>query len=849
MSDAEASRRLRQDGPNALPDRRALGWMRLLWNIVTEPMFVMLLIATAIYAAIGDAGEAALLLGSVAIVMLITVVQEFRTQGALRALRELAAPAAHVVREGVERSLPATDIVRGDVLVLREGDRVPADGVLLDDVVMLDESLLTGEAAAVRHTPSARCDIKAGTLVVAGHGHMETTATGSATALGMIGVSLASSEETPSPLQRKAARAIRVLALIAMAFAAAVACLGWGWSGLDPLDAALAGIALAMAILPEEVPVVLTVFYALGARRIARRDVLTRRLAAVETMGAVSVLAVDKTGTLTQNRMALARLMDATGRVHDAGGVLEDSALDVLHAAWEATAPSSMDPTDAAVRALAEAVPRLAGAGAAAAPALREFPLGDGRMFVSRVVAVAGQAAWHLATKGAIEDVLPLCRLDRDVAAGLAAKAMDLAGEGYRVLAVARSAPTSGAPPADPSVEPHTLVGMIALADPLRTDVPAAMAECRAAGIRVLMLTGDHPATAAAIARQAGLRGENLLTGAEIAGLGDAALDARLRDVDACARVLPAQKLRLVRSLQRQGHVVGMTGDGVNDAPALRAADVGVAMGARGSDVARESADLILLNDSFASLVMSIRLGRRIYDNVHGAVRFISAAHVPIVILALVPLLMQRSPLLLPAQIVLLEMIIDPACSIVFEATPAAENVMRRPPRSIDDSPFGAAILARGLVDGAGAGAVLALAYVALVLAAVPAAEAALTVFLSLFACVVAFVVAGQRSVVDRIVGTPWTYALLLFAAAVVMAVAFLPGVHDLMGFAEPGWSTAFVPPACVLLTIAWLRWPVAAMAIQRRWRSTVHADHFRYRPSPVTPRRPIHEDPDSYRR
>ena len=275
LSEAEAARRLRQDGPNALPDRRWLGWLRLLWNVVTEPMFVMLLIATAIYAAIGDAGEAALLLASVAIVMLITVVQEFRTQGALRALRELAAPQARVVRGGTERPVAVAEIVRGDVVVLREGDRVPADGMLLADGVMLDESLLTGESVAVKHTPSEGRDIKAGTHVVAGHGQMDVTATGSATALGMIGASLAS-EGTPSPLQRKAARAVRVLATIAMAFAALVAGLAWWWDGLEPLDAALAGIALAMAILPEEVPVVLTVFYALGARRIARQGVLLR---------------------------------------------------------------------------------------------------------------------------------------------------------------------------------------------------------------------------------------------------------------------------------------------------------------------------------------------------------------------------------------------------------------------------------------------------------------------------------------------------------------------------------------------------------------------------------------------
>lgn len=817
LTDDEAGHRLRIEGPNALPETRSHRWLQLIRNILLEPMFLMLLVAAAIYAALGDRGEAALLLGSVVIVVAITAAQEFRAEGALRALRELAAPVAHVIRSGNERTVPATHIVRGDVLVLREGDRVAADGCLRDGFLTLDESLLTGESVPVTHEPSDRKgDVRAGTLVVGGHGRVEVTATGAATAFGVIGKSLSMTESAPSALQRAAGRAVRLLAVIAMTLAAMVALLGWKWGGLDPLHASLGGIALAMAILPEEVPVVLTVFYALGARRIARHGVLTRRLAAVETMGAISALAVDKTGTLTKNRMALAMLVDANGDVHEALRPLDPGHLRLLEAAYAATSPMSLDPTDGAVRQyVTSRCPMVIAADAI--PVVREFSVGDGRPFVSRVIPRAEPGTWYIATKGASEAVLPLCGLDAGVLARMTVVAAQLAAGGFRVLAVARSHQRDGALPVQPATERHELMGMIGLADPLRDDVPSAMAECHAAGIRVLMLTGDHPATAAAIARQAGLRGDRLLTGTEIDRLDDDSLDARLREVDVCARVQPAQKLRLVRSLQRDGHIVGMTGDGVNDAPALRAADVGVAMGERGSDVAREAADLVLLNDSFVSLVMAIRLGRRIYDNVHRAIRFISAAHVPIVILALVPLLIHQSPLLLPAQIVLLEMIIDPACSIVFEATPTRSDVMGRPPRLPSDSPFSPMKLARGLLDGIGVGVILALAYLLPMLVGVSPAEIALPVFLGLLACTVTLVIVGQRKSTGVDEGAPWASALVLLAMAIAGVVAVLPRVREAMGFAEPSWLALVVPALCVGLTLGWLRLLVVGELFLRR--------------------------------
>jgi Ca2+-transporting ATPase len=777
-------------------------------------MFLMLLVAAAIYGSIGERIESGLLLGSVMIVMLITIVQEFRAQDALRTLRELAPAMTHVIRSGIEHQVPAAEVVRGDTVVLREGDRVPADGHLQEGMLGLNESLISGESAPVERLPGQGGGVRAGTSVVAGRGRIEVTATGAATELGKIGKSLLGFEVTPSRLQQQATRAIRVLAVIALILAVLIAWLAWRLDVLEPLSAILTGIALAMAILPEEIPVVLTVFYALGARRIARHGVLTRRLAAVETIGAVSVLAVDKTGTLTMNQMSLARVGDEDGHIYTCESPLGPRAGAVVAAALAATPNDSLDPTDEAVRRYACGL----APGSKPAPVAREFPVGEGRLFVSRVFVEPGEDSWHMATKGAVESVLPLCAITDDAACRITEAVTNLAHAGYRVLAVALSPVNRGALPEHPETVAHELVGLVGLADPLRPDVPAAITQCRAAGIRVLMITGDHPTTAAAIARQAGLSCERILTGDEVARMDDARLDVSLGGVDVCARVPPSQKLRLVHSLQRQGEIVVMTGDGVNDAPALRAADVGVAMGARGADVAREAADLILLDDSFASLVAAIGLGRRIYVNVHSAIRFISAAHVPIIVLAIVPLLLQGSPLMLPAQIVLLEMIIDPACSVVFEAMPPDHDVMRGPPCSGTDSPFGPAALLRGVADGMGVAAILATAYSALLGLGVPAADVGLPVFLGLLASTVTLAIARHRGYSDAAGSFPWASLLVLLAIAIGSVVVSVPAVRSVMGFAEPTVLAALVPPACVGLSVLWLRWPSAAIAI-RRWR------------------------------
>ncbi|WP_072320871.1 cation-translocating P-type ATPase [Luteibacter sp. UNCMF366Tsu5.1] len=813
LSEAEACERLQRDGPNVLIASEGFRSLRVLRELLREPMLLMLIAAAAIYGAIGSAAEALFLAASVLIVVGITFAQEFRAEGALAALRELAAPTAHVIREAGEREIPASAVVLGDVVLLREGDKVPADGMLVAGTILLDESLLTGESVAVQRSAGDAQDhaVHAATLVVGGNGRMHVTAIGARTAVGQIGGALAGALAAPSALQKAAARIVRLFAVFALALALAVAWGSWWWAGSPPLNAALAGIALAMAVLPEEVPVILAVFYALGARRIAHHGVLTRRLAAVEAMGTISLLAVDKTGTLTQNQMEVASVTDATGVLRDLAGPLDDADVVLLGAASDACQAHSMDPTDRAI--VAYATHRLDDIVPAGPPGacVWETPVSEGRPFVSRLL-TKGSAGWVLATKGAPEAILALCDVDDDTRSRLRACAAAFAQRGMRVLAVAVAHGTGVPPTRDGPGVRQRFLGLMALADPLREEVPAAIGVCREAGIRVVMLTGDHPATASSIGAQAGLRVENVLTGAELDGVSEPELARRLVDVDVYARVQPTQKLRLVKAFRRAGYVVGMTGDGVNDAPALRSADVGVAMGARGSEVARDSADLVLLDDRFSSLVTGIRLGRRVYDNVKRSMRFVSAVHVPIVCLAIVPVVLRWPPVLLPVQIALLEMIIDPACSIVFEAMPERPDVMRHAPRRPNESPFAGRNIGIGIAQGLGAGAILTLAHMISLHLGASYEAASLATFLGLLGAALMLAFAGRGS--PRVQATPWLMGLGALVLAVGLSTSYLPWLRGLLHFAPPTAMTLATLAGSLVALRVWL---VVVALLERR--------------------------------
>lgn len=701
LSEAEASARLQTDGPNELPTAKARSLFASAWEVVREPMILLLLGAGAIYLFLGELRDSFVLLVSIFVVIGISLYQERKTERALEALRDLSSPRALVIRDGQRRRIAGRDVARGDVVVLSEGDRVPADGVVLSaGNLSIDESLLTGESVPVRKAPANRPlemarpggddlpFVFSGTLVVQGQGFAEILATGVRTELGRIGKDLQTLSTEPTRLQSEVGRLAGILAVLGLSLCGLIVVI-YGVTRGSWVDGLLVGITTAMALLPEEFPVVLTIFLALGAWRISQRHVLTRRSNAIEALGSATVLCVDKTGTLTQNRMAVQQLY-VDGRLLETPSVSATALPENFHEIVEysilASKRDPFDPMEIAFQQLGEQFlldtehlhPKWR--------LVREYPLSPKLLAVSRVWEPAKEERYVLATKGAPEAVVKLCRIPQSETGPIFEAASRMAARALRVLGVAKGDTDDKVLPNDPHALPWRFIGLVGLADPIRPEVPAAVRECYAAGIRVVMITGDYPATAQNIAQQVGMKAtEQILTGAQIETMDERGLRERVLSTDIFARVVPEQKLRLVNALKENGEVVAMTGDGVNDAPALKAAQIGIAMGGRGTDVAREAADLVLLDDSFTSIVEAIRLGRRIFDNLRKAMSFVFAVHVPIAGLALIPVLLKWPLVLMPVHVVFLELIIDPACSIAFEAEPEEPGLMRRRPRSADE--------------------------------------------------------------------------------------------------------------------------------------------------------------------
>ena len=707
LASEEAKRRLAAEGPNTLPDAGRRGTLAIALEVVREPMFLLLVAGALIYLLLGDVREAAILAASIVVVMSITVVQERKSERALEALRDLSSPRALVIRDGVPVRIAGSDVVRGDLMMLAEGDRVPADGELAQaNELIVDESLLTGESLPVEKR--AGMTVFSGTLVVKGQGRAVVTSTGARTEFGRIGASLATLDIEKTRLQRDSARIVKVVAAAAIVFCVALA-LYYGATRGDWLGGILAAITLAMAALPEEIPVVLTVFLALGAWRIARHGVLTRRMPAIETLGSATVLCVDKTGTLTQNRMAV---VDAIAPAGDRARLLEAAAL-----------ACETDPFDPMEQAILAAAGEPARALRQSWALERDYPMTPDFLAVCHVWRTP-DGERRVAIKGAPETVLALCRLDEAAIRNATVEVERAAERGLRLLAVAEAPWAVRELPADPRNFAFAWLGFVALADPLREGVPEAIALARGAGVRIVMITGDYPGTALAIARQAGLVVEGgVLTGAQIAAMDAAALAQAVRRVNVFARIRPEQKLQLITAYKADGEVVAMTGDGVNDAPALKAAHIGVAMGRRGTDVAREASALVLLEDDFNSIVHTVQRGRAIYENIRNAMRYIIAVHVPTVGLSFLPLVFGWPVFLYPVHIVFLEFVIDPACSIVFEAEASDESVMRRPPRDPAEPLFSRQMLGVSLVLGVSMLAAVALAYAWVAGSGVPEAE------------------------------------------------------------------------------------------------------------------------------
>ena len=801
LSSAEAIKRIAEFGYNELNPPQTRRLWHAVADVLQEPMFLLLVAAGGIYLLLGDFEDALMLMFFVVLITAITASQQHKSQRVLEALRELSSPRAMVIRDGIRQRIAGREVVSGDLLLLTEGDRVAADAVLLScNDLLADESMLTGESVPVRKKTGSTDEILrqpggddqpfvyAGTVLVQGSGIGLVTATGKSSAIGQIGLSLEQTHTGTSPLRVQTRRLVRRFAFIAGAFCLLLVFI-YGISRGHWLDALLAGITLAMASLPEEFPVILSVFLALGAWRISRRNVLTRRLDSIETLGATTVLCADKTGTLTENRMVIRKL-------YSDGQTLQVESLSPLPEPWHELVEfgilaSEQEPFDPMERALHELGDRtLKGSEHLHHEwqLIHEYSLSPELMAMSHVWRGNDRLQHMVAAKGAPEAIIDLCHLPALQAGQIEQAAAEMANQGLRVLGVARAELESDQKwPAQQHDIEFKFIGLVGLQDPLRIEVTEAIAICRRAGIRVVMITGDHALTAQAIAHELGLPSEQVLTGSDMDALSDQALFARIKEIQVFARIVPQQKLRLVEAFKSNGEIVAMTGDGVNDAPALKAAHIGVAMGKRGTDVAREAASLVLLRDDFGSLVETIRMGRRIYDNLRKAMSYALAVHIPIVGMALLPVLFGEPLLLLPAHIMFLQMIIDPACSILFEAEPEEANIMRRPPRPVNEPLFGGILLASSLLQGLVALAVASIIYFWALSNGMDENTVRALVFIAMVAGNIALVFSNRSlnaTLHNTSIRNPVLWWIVLACVVSLVLVLSLPSLRELFHFA-----------------------------------------------------------------
>jgi Ca2+-transporting ATPase len=680
LTTEEAERRLARFGPNSVvPEAKRTGLTALLRRVVTDPMTILLLVAAPTYLALRDYVSAAVVLAALVPVTAVTVVLEARAERALTELNRRAALTARVWRDGQVVTLATAALVPGDRVELREGDVVPADGRLTDALqIAIDEAALTGESQPVAKDPVGASEVWAGTSVVSGSGTFDVTATGLRTRYGQVGELLGAARDAPTRLQRLVRRLVVALGIVAAALSVIVVCIelgrGQGWEA-----AIIAGVSLGIATVPEEVPLVYTLYLALGARRLARQRSLVRRLSGVETLGSTTVIGADKTGTLTLGKVDVGATVTPDGHRHERGAPTPETRA-LLHAAVLASEPDPFDPLEQAIMRFAErnGVPARE---LQHGELVRDYAFDPVDRYLSHVWRHGGEL--QIFAKGAPESILDRCHADPEVRARAARANTALGDEGMRVIAVASGAlPALGADRA--ADEDHLeFLGLVASRDPLRPGVSRALAECGAAGIRIVMITGDHPVTAHAVAEGLGMPHEDtaIAVGDDLDAADDAELRRLARECNIFARIRPDQKYRLVRALKEEGHVVAMTGDGINDAPALREADIGVAMGHRGTEVARASAMLVLLDDNFATIVTAVREGRRIFGNLQRAFSYLVSFHTPLVLAALLIPLTGQPLLLLPLTLILLQIVVHPTASLVFEADPGDPAAMHRPPR------------------------------------------------------------------------------------------------------------------------------------------------------------------------
>jgi Ca2+-transporting ATPase len=821
LSDADVRQKQAEHGFNELPAVRSDGFFKLALGILKEPMFLLLVVCASLYMAVGDIQEGIMLLGFVLFIMGIEFYQERKTGKALEALREMSSPKARVLRNGVEVKIPCREVVEGDLVVLTEGERVPADGLLLRSInIQADESMLTGESVPVRKTESRTHEeviqpggddtpfVYSGSMILQGNGIAKVLRIGAATEIGKIGKALSEVGEETTKLKAELNTLVRRLAIGGAVLCLVVVGVFFLTRG-DLLHGFLAGLTLAMAILPEEFPVILTIFMALGAWRMSRHRVLARKPAVIETLGSATVLCTDKTGTLTQNRMTVHTLYNKDAFLQTAGMKgFPEAFHEIIEYGILSSQTKPNDPMEKAICRLGEDFLQDTEHLHHDWTMVREYPLSKELLAMSRVFRESNSDEYVIAAKGAPESIFDLCHLSDTKSYESAIELM--ASKGLRVLGVAKAVVSADVLPDIQHDFDFEFIGLIGLADPIRPEVKAAVGECRKAGIRVVMITGDYPVTAQNIGAEIGLaHSEQCITGPELALMSEDELLRRIDEVNVFARVVPEQKLKIVNALRAKGEIVAMTGDGVNDAPALKAAHIGIAMGERGTDVAREASSLVLTDDNFASIVGAVRMGRRIFDNMQKAFGYVFAIHVPVAGLSLIPVFFAGAPLLLfPVHVVFMELIIDPACSVIFEAEKEERNVMSRPPRSVRQKFFGGSKIFLSVMQGFSILLmVLGVYFAGLKLGYEPNVVRAMS-FTTLIVANILTILTNRswENNLFRILATPnasvkWIVGGTILFLTAVLSVPFL---QDLFKFAPLSVGQIAVSTAAGLLSVAW---------------------------------------------
>lgn len=697
-----------QFGKNELTLEKKESFFYKILKVLSEPMFLLLIGASVVYFILGEPRDGVIMLVFVLGIISIDVIQEWKTDKTLKALKDLSAPHIKVIRDGEEKIINSADLVPGDLMWVAEGVKIPADGEIVKcSDLCVDESSLTGEAEGVWKVSveNATSDQKdywkkdycyASTLVTQGSAVILVDKIGAMSEYGKIGLNVASAPESPTPLQKQTGKLVKLCAGIAAVLFVLVG--GITYLNIPDhifkdriIESILSGITLAMAMIPEEFPVILIVFLSMGAWRLAKKQSLVRKLPSVETLGAVSVLCVDKTGTITMNQMT----------VRDTWSINNDTnkLCEIMGMGCETDA---YDPMEKAMLSYCESL-NLTKEYLFNGELITEYPFTNETKMMGHVWKREGNI--FVAAKGSPERILTLCKLSSDERKLAEEKIVEMSKEGLRVIAVAEmTVENLNDIPASLLDCNLQLCGMVGLADPPRESVKEDIKNCTKAGVRVVMITGDNGITASSIAKQIGMpNSDKIITGDELNKMSDEELREKICDVSIFSRVVPEHKMRIVKAFKEIGEIVAMTGDGVNDAPALKYADIGIAMGKRGSEVSREAADLILLDDNFSTIVDTIKDGRRIYDNIRKAVGYVFTIHIPIAFACLLAPLLGINPawlMLFPLHVVILELVIDPTCSIVLERQPAEKDIMERAPRNPNEKLLTAKTLTKSILQG-----------------------------------------------------------------------------------------------------------------------------------------------------